>query len=285
MDSVKEHTHERRVPATLARSWMLVSARDRDRFDEVATSRGDQLIIDIEDGVDPTHKAKAREDVLAWFAQGGSAWVRFNDRRSDYWADDIAAFRSVKQGLLGVMLAKTESPTDVTDTVESFESELQVIPLIESALGIERATEIAQAPGVFRLAFGSGDYRRDTGTSATDLAMAYPRSRLVVASTIGGLPGPIDGPTVSPSLPVLREQSEVAVQLGMTGKLCLDLRQVPVINECISPTTADVIWARDFLDDFHARGGVIRDGSDLPRLGRAKKIDAFAHAFGIDPER
>ena len=42
--------------------------------------------------------------------------------------------------------------------------------------------------GVIRLAFGSGDYRRDTGASADELAMAYPRSRLVVASRIGDLP-------------------------------------------------------------------------------------------------
>jgi len=28
---------------------------------------------------------------------------------------------------------------------------------------------------------------------------------------------------------------------------------------------------------------VIRDGSDLPRLGRAQKIAKLAEAFGIDP--
>jgi citrate lyase beta subunit len=58
------------------------------------------------------------------------------------------------------------------------------------ALGIEEARAIASAPGAFRLAFGSGDYRRDTGTSVDNMAMAYPRSRLVVASRIGNLPGP-----------------------------------------------------------------------------------------------
>ena len=55
---------------------------------------------------------------------------------------------------------------------------------------------IASARGAFRLAFGSGDYRRDTGSSATPMALAYVRSQLVIASTLGGLPGPIDGPTL-----------------------------------------------------------------------------------------
>jgi citrate lyase subunit beta/citryl-CoA lyase len=79
----------------------------------------------------------------------------------------------------------------------------------------------------------------------------------------------------------LREQSEITVALGLTGKLCLDTSQIPVINEVISPTQSDVAWARDFMADFEARGRVIRDGSDLPRLGRAEKIDRLATAFGI----
>ena len=160
---------------------------------------------------------------------------------------------------------------------------MRVLALVESALGIEESPSIARARGAFRLAFGSGDYRRDTGTSADDLAMAYPRSRLVVASRIGGLPGPIDGPTVGSSHPVLREQAGVAVALGLTGKLCLDVEQLPVINEVISPTPSDVAWAQDFLADFEGRGRVIRDGSDLPRLGRAQKIEKLATAFGVAP--
>jgi citrate lyase subunit beta/citryl-CoA lyase len=58
---------------------------------------------------------------------------------------------------------------------------------------------------------------------------------------------------------------------------------LPVINEVISPTQSDVTWARDFMNEFEARGRVIRDGSDLPRLGRAQKIDKLAQAFGIEP--
>lgn len=41
-------------------------------------------------------------------------------------------------------------------------------------MGLEAATEIARAESTFRLAFGSGDFRRDTGMSDDPLAMAYP---------------------------------------------------------------------------------------------------------------
>jgi citrate lyase subunit beta/citryl-CoA lyase len=181
------------------------------------------------------------------------------------------------------MLAKAEAAAHVSETFDRLRGTTPVIALVESALGIEEAASIARARGAYRLAFGSGDYRRDTGTSSDDLAMAYPRSRLVVASRVGNLPGPIDGPTVGTNHPVLREQGEMAVALGMTGKLCLDTDQLPIINEVISPTRSDVAWAREFLEDFEARGRVIRDGSDLPRLGRAEKIDKLARAFGVEP--
>lgn len=270
------------VPAEISRSWLLLSACAQERFDQARASRSDQLILDLEDGVDPSLKDSARESVLEWFAAGNNAWVRVNIHGSSFWEDDIDKLRG-NPGLSGVMLAKTERAEEVTETYERLGSNTPVIPLIESALGIESAVEIALAKGVFRLAFGSGDYRRDTGTAATALAMSYPRSRLTVASSIAGLTGPIDGPTVSKSHPILREQSETAVALGLTGKLCLDTNQLPVINEMFSPPASDVGWAREFLAEFNERGRVVRDGSDLPRLHRAERIDGLARAFGIEP--
>lgn len=266
----------------IARSWLLVPGTAPDRFDAAQASRADQIVLDIEDAVDPARKPAARDDVVAWLTGGGEAWVRINDRSTAFWSDDVDALMGLP-GLHGVMLAKTEAPEHVTETFDRLGGAVPVLALVESALGIEESPAIAKARGAFRLAFGSGDYRRDTGTSADDLAMAYPRSRLVVASRIGGLPGPIDGPTVGSSHPVLREQSSVAVALGLTGKLCLDVEQLPVINEVISPTPSDVAWAQDFLADFEGRGRVIRDGSDLPRLGRAQKIEKLASAFGVQP--
>jgi len=272
----------RTVSAEIARSWLLVAATRPGDFDAAEASRADQIILDVEDAVDPGLKGKARDDVAQWLSNGGSGWVRINDRTSDFWSDDVDALVGLP-GLLGVMLAKAESPAHVTETFDRLHGQTPVIALVESALGIEEAANIARARGAYRLAFGSGDYRRDTGTAADDMAMAYPRSRLVIASRVGNLPGPIDGPTVGSNHPVLREQGGIAVALGMTGKLCLDVEQLPIINEVISPTRSDVAWARDFLDDFEARGRVIRDGSDLPRLGRAQKIDKLARAFGVEP--
>jgi citrate lyase subunit beta/citryl-CoA lyase len=282
LDERRRSREETRVAPAHARSWLLLSALRDDLFDAAQLSRADQVVLDCEDAVDDSLKGDARDTVLEWFGRGGRAWVRINERSSDAWADDVRALRD-SPGLLGVMLAKTESPDQVVDTVQRLGGHLPVIALVESAQGIEDAVSIARAPGVFRLAFGSGDYRRDTGAANEPLAMAYPRSRLVTASRIGGLTGPIDGPTVGTTHPVLREQSADAVNLGMTGKICLDLEQPAVLNECFSPSPADVAWALDFIADFEASGGVIRDGSDKPRLARARLIRERAALFHVNP--
>ncbi|GAA2882871.1 aldolase/citrate lyase family protein [Microbacterium sp. NPDC077391] len=282
MNASLTSTTRREIAPELARSWLLVAATRPETFDAAAASHADAVVLDIEDAVDASKKESARADVVRWLSEGGRAWVRINDAGSDYWADDIEELRTAP-GLQGVMLAKTELGGQVMDTYNRLGARVPIVALVESAIGIENASEIARAKGVFRLAFGSGDFRRDTGMSADREAMAYPRARLVISSRVGGLPGPIDGPTVGSSHPILREQSATTVSMGMTGKLCLSADQAPVVNEVISPTRTDVEWAHEFLADFDARGRIVRDGSDLPRLGRARKIMQLAEAFDVLP--
>ncbi|HEY0247001.1 MAG TPA: CoA ester lyase [Gryllotalpicola sp.] len=282
LDDRRKVRESTRVEGQNARSWQLVSALQTAMFDTAQLGRADQIVLDLEDAIDGSLKQFARDNVVEWLRAGGSAWVRINDWTTVDWSDDIAALAGVP-GLQGVMLAKTEAAEQATDTFQRLGGATPVVTLIESALGIESAIEIARARGTFRLAFGSGDYRRDTGASNTPLAMAYPRTRLVLASRIGGLPGPIDGPTVASTHPVLREQAADGVALGMTGKLCLDMEQPSVINESMSPSPADVAWALDFLAKFEADGRVIRDGSDKPRLARAETIRRRSEIFHIQP--
>ncbi len=278
----RDEREARRITSAHARSWQLVSALNTDGFDSAHLGRADQIVLDVEDAVDDSLKSTALDNVLAWLAGGGSGWVRINDATTPYWAEDLAALKGAR-GLTGVMLAKTENAEQVTETFRRLGSQTPVLALIESALGIEEAVSIARAEGAFRLAFGSGDYRKDTGAGTEPIAMAYPRTRLVLASRIGGLTGPVDGPTVGNNHELMREQSADAVALGMTGKLCLNDEQPSVINECFSPTQSDVEWAAEFLTDFESRGRVIRDGSDKPRLARAEKITERAKIFNIGP--
>ncbi|GAA4641222.1 HpcH/HpaI aldolase/citrate lyase family protein [Gordonia humi] len=268
------------IDYALSRSWLLVSGDRPETFADSVASEADQLIFDLEDAVAAARKPQARDIVADWLSvPGNEGWVRINDADTTFWSDDIARLRTVP-GLRGVMLAKVESAAHVADTIAAFGGRVAVVALVESALGIEEATAIARA-GAVRLAFGSGDYRRDTGMAATDLAMSFPRARLANSSRIGKLPNPIDGPTPGSDLDLLRAQTVIARDHGMTGRLCLYPAQARIVNEAMSPTAADVDWARAFLGEFEREGGQIRNGSDKPRLFEANRIQRLASAYGV----
>ena len=217
------------LPAKLSRSWLLASAADEANFAPALASEADSVVFDMEDAVPAGGKAEARERVVEALSTGMTAWVRVNGIETEYWADDLAAL-SKAPGLRGVMLAMTEKPEQVTHTAMRLQAGTPVLALVESALGIENATAIASAPGTFRLAFGVGDFRRDTGASDDPMALAYARSKLVVASRVGQLPGPIDGPTVGALGDKLLDACKVTQSMGMTGKLCLMPEATDFIN-------------------------------------------------------
>jgi citrate lyase subunit beta/citryl-CoA lyase len=263
-----------------ARSWLLVPATKPETFGDAVASGVDAVILDIEDAVAPAKKPAAREAVVRWLGEGNSAWVRINDATTPYWADDLAALSGLP-GLVGVMLAKTESGGQVEATAARLAPGTPILALVESAMGLEAATEIARADSTFRLAFGSGDFRRDTGMSDDPLAMAYPRSRLVVSSRAARIPGPIDGPTLTANDSILGRDAALTLSMGMTGKLCMHSEQAAIVNRELAPSPTDVSWARDVIDALGADGAHVKDGSDLPRLAKALKINELAEIFGI----
>ncbi|NHC31195.1 aldolase/citrate lyase family protein [Dermacoccus nishinomiyaensis] len=267
------------LPAQLSRSWLLASAMKPELFDAALASEADSVIFDIEDAAPAADKSTARDNVVKALEDGATGWVRINDINTEFWEDDLNALHGIP-GLRGVMLAKTEKPEHVTLTAMRLNPGTPVLALVESAIGIENATSIASAPGTFRLAFGVGDFRRDTGAGADPMALAYARSKLVVASRVGQLPGPIDGPTLTDSENELLEACKVTQNMGMTGKLTLRIDQTDPINRGLSPSHSEIEWAAELLDS-HEHGGGTRDGSYAPRLARAQKIRNLGESYGL----
>ncbi|MEN9989552.1 MAG: hypothetical protein RL508_531, partial [Actinomycetota bacterium] len=106
---------KKKVDPSIARSWLLVNGAKPELFDAAAKSRADQIILDVEDAVDPKQKLQALGWVADWLDHGGKAWVRVNDRNTKFWQDDLDRLRNCKN-LQGVMLAKAESASHVEDT-------------------------------------------------------------------------------------------------------------------------------------------------------------------------
>ncbi|MFV8052664.1 HpcH/HpaI aldolase/citrate lyase family protein [Mycobacterium sp. 48b] len=271
-----------RIDPVLARSWLLVNGAQYERFAPAARSRADIVVLDIEDAVAPKDKVSAREKVTRWLGDGNSDWVRINGFGTPWWADDLEMLIGTSVG--GVMLAMVESVDHVTETARRL-PDVPIVALVETARGLERITEIASAKGAFRLAFGIGDFRRDTGFGDNPATLAYARSRFTIAAKAAGLPGAIDGPTVGSSALRLSEATAVSAEFGMTGKICLTPDQCPTVNEGLAPSQDEISWAKEFFAEFQRDGGEIRNGSDLPRIARANKILDLARAYGIhEPE-
>lgn len=267
-----------RIDPVLARSWLLVNGAQFDKFAPAAASRADIVVLDIEDAVAPKGKAAARENVVRWLSGGNGDWVRVNGFGTQFWADDLDMLAGTSVG--GVMLAMVESVDHVTETAKRL-PDIPIVALVETARGLERITEIAAAKGTFRLAFGIGDFRRDTGFGENPTTLAYARSRFTIAAKAAHLPGAIDGPTVGSSALKLSEATAVSAEFGMTGKICLTPDQCPTVNEGLSPSQEEITWAQEFFAEYERDGGEIRNGSDLPRIARATKILNLARSYGI----
>ncbi len=281
-DSADDHPSDPagfRIDPVLARSWLLVNGAQAGRFAPASRSRADIVVLDIEDAVAPKDKLAARDNVMNWLTAGNADWVRVNGFGTPWWADDLAALATTSVG--GVMLAMVESVDHVSETAKRLPG-VPIVALVETARGLERISEIASAKGTFRLAFGIGDFRRDTGFGDDPATLAYARSRFTIAAKAAHLPSAIDGPTVGSSALKLSEATAVSAEFGMTGKICLTPDQCHPVNEGLSPSQDEISWAREFFAEFERDGGEIRNGSDLPRIARATKILDLARAYGIE---
>jgi len=260
---------------SLARTWLLRPGRPG--FDAASAHVSDVLVLDIEDGLPDAEKPAGRRAVADWLEDAGSAWVRINSAGSAEWESDLDAVAH-RPGLAGVMLAKAESAHDVVSTVQRLPAGTPVVALVESALGMESALEIARSCS--RIAFGVGDFRRDTGMSADPAVLAYPRARLVIASKAAGLPAPVDGPTLRAQVDQLRRDTEVAKGAGMTGRLCLDDDHAETVNALLSPSPAEIDEARLTLARLDAPTNVY-DGSAGPTRARAQALLDRAAELGL----
>jgi citrate lyase subunit beta/citryl-CoA lyase len=269
------------VTPTLARSWLFTPGDRANRFATARDSGADAMILDWEDAVAPAAKAEARTTVLAWLSTsnpGPAVWVRINDRLSDFWHDDLTALAAAPVHRLGgVVLPKTQSGRDVADTAAHLRGDIAIMALVETALGVERAAEIASTPGVLALALGSADLRLDAGLGDDETGWIYPRSRLVFASRAAGLRAPVDGPEMRlDDLDAVRRSATRARAMGFAAKMCLHPRQIATVNEAFGYDDRQRAWAQRVVAaaDTSAGAALRVDGEmvDRPRLELARRI-------------
>ncbi len=257
------------------RSWLFVPGDRPERFAKAASCGADRVVLDLEDAVAPEGKAAAREHVARRLA-GHSGCVRVNAVGTAWHDDDVAAVCGLP-GLRQVMLPKSERPEDLAALAERLPPRVEIVALVETALGVHDATALARVPRVRRLAFGSVDFGLDAGITGTGEELLYARSRLVLASRVAGIAAPLDGVTTAlDDVELLAAESARARRLGFAGKLAVHPAQIDAINRAFSPTEEEVAWARGVLAAAAAAGGAaVRVGGEMidrPRIALAERL-------------
>ena len=253
------------------RSYLFVPANRPERFDKALASAADAVIVDLEDAVPPDQKNAARDQLAAWLSPRRAVVVRINAADTPWHADDVALCR--QPGVAAVMVAKAER----ADALAALAVSAPLLPLVESAAGIDQLRAIASVRGVQRLAFGAIDFQLDLNMRAEFDELIHFRSQIVLASKLAGLAAPIDSPSIA-----IADDTEVerdaqrARRLGFGAKLCIHPRQLAAVNRSFSPTVEEIAWARGVLEVAERSGGaaVALDGRmiDKPVILRAQAI-------------
>ena len=260
----------------------------------------DAVIFDLEDAVSPEEKDAARilvRNTLASLPLSCQTVVRINGLDPGLWAGDLA--ETVPRRPNALMLPKTAGAADIRQleqAVAALEAEhhipagtVGIIPLLETAAGIENAYAIAAAsPRVLGLFLGGEDLTADLRCPRTKggKEIDYARQRVVCAARAAGVEA-FDTPfTDVQDSQGLLDDAKYARALGFSGKAAISPRHVQGINQVFSPTSGEIAYAQAVLDAIagaQGKGAISLHGKmiDAPIVNRARQTLAAAKALGL----
>ncbi|HTK03080.1 MAG TPA: CoA ester lyase [Bordetella sp.] len=265
-------------PAKLYRTLLFAPGSRPELLEKAQAGAADALIFDLEDSVAHNAKDEARANVAAALAGGlkKPMYLRIQNPRSGDFRADLAVLEKAPSldNVMGVIVPKAELETDLLEVAEVLASierarglaanRLSVMPLIETCLGLRNTYELCRStPRVAGAALASaeqGDFMVDLGGRWTpqSLALAYPRSKMVVDARAAGVQWIVDGVFMNlKDLDALRAECLLARELGCTGKMAIHPTQVEIMHEIFSPTAEEIEYARGLLEAFRegeARG-------------------------------
>jgi citrate lyase subunit beta/citryl-CoA lyase len=228
--------------------------------------------------------------------------VRINCVDTPYWQADLDAVVPWKPELILLPKAGTAADIQKADAyMTALEEKLGLanntvglMPLIETALGVENAFSIATATKRVKALFlGAEDLTADLQCKRTKESreIEYARTRLVVAARAAGV-DVYDTPFTDVNDDEgIWTDARVAKALGFTGKASISPRHVEVINQVFSPTQKEIDYAYEVMDAIalakeQGRGVIALHGKmiDAPIVARAQQTIAAAEALGLRRE-
>lgn len=263
----------------------------------------DAIIFDLEDAVSPAEKDAARilvRNTMRYMDfHGCEIIVRINSIDTPYWKQDIDQILPEKPAL--ILLPKTGSAQDALEA-DAYITEVEeklglprdtvgLMPLIETAMGVENAFAIASCTSRVKALFlGAEDLTADLQCKRTKEGkeIEYARTRLIVAARAAGV-DVYDTPftDVNDDEGIVKD-AQYAKELGFTGKASISPRHVEIINAVFSPTQKDVDYAYEVMEAIalakaQGKGAIALHGKmiDAPIVTRAQRTIAMAEALGM----
>ena len=287
----------------MRRSMLFLPGNNPNMLINGATLGSDAIIFDLEDAVSPAEKDAARilvRNTLKYMDLGTcETIVRINSVDTAYWQADIDAIAPQKPNL--ILLPKSACAEDIR-LVDAYLSEKEtalgmeygtvgLMPLIETAMGVENAFAIATAAKRVKALFlGAEDLTADLQCKRTKEGreIEYARTRLVVAARAAGV-DVYDTPFTDVNDDEgIQVDAALAKALGFTGKASISPRHVEVINSVFSPTQKDVDYAYEVMEAIalaksQGKGAIALHGKmiDAPIVTRAQRTIDMAEALGM----
>ena len=269
------------------RSFIFTPGTRPELLSKAFESGADIVCLELEDGVAPDDKNKARQNVVTLLKSAPEnesieLVVRVNSLRNRFGLDDLIAFLDTALPLT-IMLPKVESEDEVKIIDDLFLESNQQINLqviIETNKGLEACFEIAQSsPNITALFFGGVDMAADLRCSGTWDSLLYARSKLVHAAAAANIDS-LDVPFLDLNDENgLLEQATLAKELGFSGKGAIHPKQIPVINSIFTPSPEEIAYAVRVIEEFKKAesGLVVLDGKliEKPVLREMERKLAF----------
>ena len=290
----------------MRRSMLFLPGNNPNMLINGGTLGADAIIFDLEDAVSPAEKDAARilvRNTMRYMDLGGcEKIVRINSVDTPYWQADIDAIAPQKPDL--ILLPKSATAEDIrladayiTNAEEKLSltsNTIGLMPLIETALGVENAFAIATATKRVKALFlGAEDLTADLQCKRTKESreIEYARTRLIVAARAAGV-DVYDTPftDVNDDEGIIADAT-LAKALGFTGKASISPRHVEVINTVFSPTVKEIDYAYEVIDAIElaksqGKGAIALHGKmiDAPIVARAERTIEMAKALGLGRE-
>jgi len=256
------------------RSLLFVPGDNRRGLVKALASAADAVVADLEDAVTQDARATARETIAAALAAPArpARMVRVNAGGSEL-EQDLQAIATLR---LDAVLVPKATPESVAALGPEGPP---ILAIVETAMGLARASEIAAVERVVALVLGAVDLSVELGLEALESGneLLYARSKLVLDSACAGVRAPFDAAYLSlHDLRGLEREARAARALGMRGKICIHPGQVATVNDIFSGAR-DLEWARATIAAYEGAGGrgaIAHDGEmvDLAVVERARKV-------------